>query len=193
MRPVVLRTPRLRLDLPVPDDAELVTRYCQDPIFERWLTTPWPYTRTDADAFLGTYVPSGWRSESELTWAIRRAEAAPLLGVVSVRETQREIGFWMGSEHRGAGFMSEAVTAVAEWVLGGGIPGSSTVFWRAVEGNVGSAKVARAAGFRRITPENPTVPTRDGETTLPAWYAVRERVADPRAEASWSDLLEVAR
>jgi RimJ/RimL family protein N-acetyltransferase len=191
MRPVVLETPRLRLDLPLPSDAESVARYCQDPIFERWLTTPWPYTRAHADGFLGTHVPEAWATGAELTWAIRRAQGAPLLGVVSVREAQHEIGFWMGAEHRGDGLMSEAATAVAEWVLGGGIPGANTVFWRAVEGNVASARVARAAGFRHIEPENPTVPTRDGEGTRPAWYAVREREADPRAESSWNALLGV--
>ena len=103
------------------------------------------------------------------------------------------LGFWIGAEHRGAGLMSEAATAVAEWVVGGGIRGANTVFWRAVEGNVGSAKVARAAGFRHIRPADATVPTRDGDGTLPAWYAVREAVIDPRAHASWHDILGGAR
>lgn len=192
MRPVRLRTPRLVLDLPTPADADLVTRYCQDPIFERYLTTPWPYSRTDAESFLGTYVPDSWASGVELTWALRREEGGPLLGVIGVRETQHELGYWLGAEHRGAGLMSEATTAVAEWVLGGGIRGASTVFWRAVEGNVASAKVARAAGFRHIRPADATVPTRDGGT-LPAWYAVREAVIDPNAHASWDDILGGAR
>jgi RimJ/RimL family protein N-acetyltransferase len=189
MQPVVIRTPRLHLDLPVPGDAEAVTAYCQDPIFERWLTTPWPYTSADAEAFLGTHVPEAWRLGTELTWAIRAHGGGLLLGVVSVREAQNEIGFWMGAEHRGAGLMSEAAAAVAAWVLAGGIPGATTVFWRAAEGNIASAQVARAAGFRHIRPENPTVPTRDGEGTLPAWYAVRETEADPAAEGSWRDIL----
>jgi len=94
----------------------------------------------------------------------------------------------MGAEHRGAGLMSEAATAVVEWTLAGGIRGANTVFWRAVEGNVASAKVARAAGFRRIQPADATVPTRDGGT-LPAWYAVRETAVDPRAHASWNEIL----
>jgi RimJ/RimL family protein N-acetyltransferase len=94
----------------------------------------------------------------------------------------------MGEEHRGTGLMSEAATAVVEWTLGGGIRGADSVLWRAVEGNVASAKVARAAGFRRIRPERPTVPTRDGGT-LPAWYGVREATIDPRAYESWSDIL----
>jgi RimJ/RimL family protein N-acetyltransferase len=188
MRPLVLRTARLVLDLPRLDDADLVTRYCQDPLFERYLTTPWPYSRSDAEEFLGTYVPDSWASGIELTWAIRRAPGAPVLGMIGVRETQHELGFWLGAEHRGAGFMSEAATAVAEWTLGGGIRGAKTVFWRAVEGNLASAKVARAAGFRRIEPADATVPTRDGGT-LPAWYAVREAEVDPRAVESWQAIL----
>ncbi|MFF2369996.1 GNAT family N-acetyltransferase [Agromyces sp. NPDC058110] len=182
-------TDRLLLDLPVRGDVDLVTRYCQDPFFEEYLTTPWPYSRSDGEGFLGVHVPAGWASGSEFTWALRTVRGGPLLGVISVRETQHEIGFWMGAEHRGAGLMGEAASAVCEWVLAGGIDGATTVFWRAVEGNVGSAKVARAAGFRHIRPENPTVPTRDGVGTLPAWYGVREAVIDPRAEASWDPVL----
>jgi RimJ/RimL family protein N-acetyltransferase len=188
MRPTGIRTARLVLDLPTLADADLVTHYCQDPLFEHYLTTPWPYSRADADAFLGTYVPESWASGIELTWAIRGHEGGPLLGMISVRETQHELGYWMGAEHRGAGLMSEATTAVVGWTLSGGIRGASTVFWRAVEGNVASAKVARAAGFRRIRPADATVPTRDGGT-LPAWYAVRETAIDPRAHASWNDIL----
>ena len=56
MQPVALRTARLVLDRPVLADAELVTRYCQDPIFERYLTTPWPYTPADAESFEASVV-----------------------------------------------------------------------------------------------------------------------------------------
>ena len=189
MLPVEIRTKRLLLDLPVPGDAEVVTRSCQDPVFERFLTTPWPYERSHAESFLATYVPSGWAAGTELTWAIRAEHGGALLGVISVREAQNEIGFWMGSEHRGSGLMSEAANAVCEWVLAGGVDGATTVFWRAVEGNTASAKVARSAGFRRIEPQDATVPTREGGT-LPAWYGVREAAFDARSESSWSGILE---
>ena len=188
MRPVSIRTPRLALDVPILADAELVTRYCQDPLFERYLTTPWPYTRADAESFLGTHVPEAWAAGTELTWALRPAPGGPVLGMISVREAQHELGYWIGAEHRGAGLMSEAARAVVDWTLGGGIRGAKTVFWRAVEGNVASAKVARAAGFRHIRPDEPTVPTRDGGM-LPAWYAVREAQVDGRAHASWDVIL----
>ena len=188
MRPVGIRTARLVLDEPTLADADRVAEYCRDPLFERYLTTPWPYSRADADAFLGVFVPESWASGTELTWAIRRAPGGELLGVIGVREPRHEIGYWMGAAHRGAGLMSEAAVAVSDWALAGGIRGATTLFWRAVEGNVASARVAQAAGFRRIEPADPTVPTRDG-ASLPAWHAVRTVPADPLAFESWADVL----
>jgi RimJ/RimL family protein N-acetyltransferase len=189
VRPVGLRTRRLVLDEPMPYDAEAVTRYCQDPLFEQYLTTPWPYSRADADAFLGVHVPESWATGAELTWALRLAHGGRLLGVISVRSGEHEIGYWMGAEHRGAGYMSEAAIAVVDWALGGGIRHATSLRWRAIEGNVASAKVARAAGFRRVHPEDATLPTRDGRGRLPAWHAVRTAPADPAAFASWTDIL----
>ena len=82
------------------------------------------------------FVPESWASGTELTWAIRRTSGGELLGVIGVREPRHEIGYWMGAAHRGAGLMSEAAVAVADWALAGGIRGATTLFWRAVEGNV---------------------------------------------------------
>lgn len=189
MRPVGLRTPRLVLDEPVFADADLVTRYCRDPQFEAYLTTPWPYTRADAETFLGVHVPESWATGAELTWAIRLASGGPILGVISIRDGVHELGYWLGAEHRGAGYMSEAAIAVADWALDGGIRHATSLRWRAVEGNVASARVARAAGFRRIDVEDPTVPTRDGGT-LPAWHALRTSTVDPAAFASWASILD---
>jgi RimJ/RimL family protein N-acetyltransferase len=194
MRPVAIRTARLVLDEPKPADADLVTEYCQDPLFERYLTTPWPYSRADADAFLGEFVPEAWAIGSELTWAVRASEGGALLGMISLRPSDQatgawELGYWMGAAHRGGGIMSEAAVAVSEWALGGGIRGITSLHWRAVEGNVDSARVARAAGFRRIRPDAPTVPARGGGT-LPAWHAVRTRATDLFAAESWTGILE---
>ncbi len=84
MRPVALRTARLVLDEPTLADADLVAQYCRDPLFERYLTTPWPYSRADAEAFLGEFVPESWASGTELTWAIRRASGGALLGMIGL-------------------------------------------------------------------------------------------------------------
>ncbi|WP_162248741.1 GNAT family N-acetyltransferase [Agromyces sp. Root1464] len=189
----MLRTERLVLDLPVEADTELVAHYCADPLFLKYLTTPWPYTTEHARAFLTEYIPVAWDSGDELTWAIRRADGAPLLGVIGLRR-DHEIGFWLGAEHRGEALMAEAATAVSEWALGGAVAGAGagaeTLLWRANEGNLASAHVARAAGFRRITPRIATVPGRDGRT-LAAWHAERRAEVEPDAYASWEPILEI--
>ena len=72
MKPVTLRSARLVLDQPTLADVDLVTGYCQDPVFEHYMVTPWPYRRNDADVFIGELVPRWWDTESEFTWALRR-------------------------------------------------------------------------------------------------------------------------
>lgn len=190
MQPVTLRTSRLVLDLPGEGDIELVAGYCADPLFYRYLTTPWPYTTEHARAFLTEHVSEAWASGDELTWAIRRGDGEPILGVVGLRRGN-EIGFWLGAEHRGSGVSAEAVTAVCEWALGGAVPGAAAVLWRANEGNLASAHVARAAGFRRTTPRIATVPWRGGRV-LPAWHAERGSVVDAEAYSSWEPILGAA-
>ncbi|MFC9560221.1 GNAT family N-acetyltransferase [Agromyces sp. NPDC056965] len=187
MQPVVLRSERLVLDLPVETDTELVAHYCADPLFLKYLTTPWPYTVEHARSFLTEYVPVAWASGDELTWAIRRADGAPLLGVVGLRRNH-EIGYWLGAEHRGDALMAEAVNAVCDWAFGSAIAGDGPMLWRANEGNLASAHVARAAGFRRTTPKIATVPGRDG-SPLAAWHAERRAEIDPGAFTSWESIL----
>jgi RimJ/RimL family protein N-acetyltransferase len=71
MKPVVLNTARLRLDCPSPADRARVVEYCNDPVFEKFLTLPWPYRESDADLFLERLVPDGWEFDREYTWALR--------------------------------------------------------------------------------------------------------------------------
>ncbi|WP_166671287.1 GNAT family N-acetyltransferase [Cryobacterium psychrophilum] len=59
-------------------DAPLVLEYCQDPLFERYLTIPWPYRREHADGFIAEYVPEGWAGDTEYTWAVRGAARLPI-------------------------------------------------------------------------------------------------------------------
>ena len=74
MRSVTLRSARLVLDQPGERDVDTIARYCTDPLFERYLTTPWPYERRHAEGFVREFVPSGWESGDECTWALRRTE-----------------------------------------------------------------------------------------------------------------------
>ena len=57
---VVLESHRVMLDSPLSTDVDDITRYCQDPLFERFLTVPWPYSRADAVYFVNDHIPTGW-------------------------------------------------------------------------------------------------------------------------------------
>jgi RimJ/RimL family protein N-acetyltransferase len=182
MKAVDLRSERLLLDQPTLDDVDLIARYCTDPLFEEYLTTPWPYTRDHAVGFVTRLVPDGWSRKSEFTWAIRHAEGADpeaddgeLLGVIGWRSGGHDVGFWLGAPHRGNGYMPEALNAVLDWVF---LRGEQRVVWECIEGNVASLTVARKVGFR-FTGNGPSLITgRDG-THPPAWHA-EIAASDPR-------------
>jgi RimJ/RimL family protein N-acetyltransferase len=84
MKPVVLTTARLRLDVPSTADRARLVEYCNDPVFKKFLTLPWPYRERDADMFLEHLVPDGWESDREYTWALREQMPA----VADARPTQ---------------------------------------------------------------------------------------------------------
>lgn len=148
MIPVELRTTRLVLNQPIAADIDACTAFCQDPIFEQMMMTPWPYERSDAEEFLLKYVPEAWQSGQELSWAIRLADHPDqLIGMIGLRRERCEIGYWVGSPFRGMGIVPEAATEVLRWNREtGAIP--EPINWRCVVGNIASARAARAAGFR---------------------------------------------
>jgi RimJ/RimL family protein N-acetyltransferase len=183
VQPVELRSERLILTLPTRADVDDITRYCQDPLFERYLTTPWPYGRADAVAFVDT-VARWWAEGGEYTFGIRlngRPDTGALIGMISWRE-RGDVGFWMGAEHRGQGFVVEALAALVEWVFVEHDP--ETITWETFPGNVVSARVARAAGFRYTGIGPVLVPARDGSHP-DSWHAELRRDDDREPKAGW--------
>ncbi|WP_166788398.1 GNAT family N-acetyltransferase [Cryobacterium sp. TMS1-13-1] len=182
------------LDQPVPGDADGVFEYCQDPVFERFLTVPWPYRREHADGFLSEYVPSGWMSDREYTWALRDAPGADLLGVIGLRLTgdsvaadasvhrMGSIGFWLGAPHRGRGLMPEAQRLVADWAFSSGIV--DVLHWECLIGNVASARTAWKSGFRFSGVGPSVAPHRDG-TSPDSWQAHLAAADDRTPQPDW--------
>jgi RimJ/RimL family protein N-acetyltransferase len=181
MTPVELRSARLVLDQPGEADVDEMTRLCQDPVFEAYLTIPWPYERRHAEGFVRDVVPAGWETGAECTWAIRVAEGAPLLGVIGWRNGRSDVGFWLGAEHRRHGYMAEALGTVADWLFARDVP---VIRWECFAGNTASAATARAVGFR-FTGEAPMeIPARDG--TRPAgWHGELSPIAPRRPQPGW--------
>ncbi|WP_405780299.1 GNAT family N-acetyltransferase [Streptomyces sp. NBC_00859] len=150
MDPVTLTSERLLLRPLTGADTEAVFQACQDPDIQRWTVVPSPYGREDAESFVSRTVPDGWRAGTSLTFAVLTRANTQLVGAVSVFQRGQagtwEVGYWTAREHRGHGFMTEAVTVLTHWSFG--TLGAERLEWRAEVGNAGSRAVAEKAGFR---------------------------------------------
>ncbi|MGW5848425.1 GNAT family N-acetyltransferase [Streptomyces sp. NPDC055254] len=149
MRPTTLSTERLELRPFAPADEDEVYAACQDPDVQRWTMVPSPYERSDAHRFVCEVVPDGWREDTGYSFAVRLGAGGPLVAAVGVHvrgDHGYEVGYWAVKEHRGRGFMTEAVGAVARWAFTS--LAAARLEWRAEVGNAGSRAVAEKAGFR---------------------------------------------
>lgn len=127
-------------------DIDRVVEACSTEDARRFLMTPWPYTRSDAEFFVREFVPGGWRGEhDERVWAIRESLKGPLCGVIGLREGIREVGFWLHPDAQGQGLMSDAVRTMVGHAEGCLV--WQEVNWRCFEHNTASMRVAKAAGF----------------------------------------------
>jgi len=148
MEPLSLRTRRLALTLPETGDVDALFEACQDADIQRFTPIPSPYRRTDAEAFVER-VPKDWESGVHLTWVIREGDR--LVGTIGFYRVDGkgagEIGYWIAPDARGGGRLREAARAVIDWGFDAGGLGLLRIEWRAVAGNVASARAARALGF----------------------------------------------
>ncbi|GAA1353020.1 GNAT family N-acetyltransferase [Streptomyces beijiangensis] len=149
MEPVTLTTERLLLRALDRRDIEATYVACQDPGIQRWTTVPSPYERMHAEFFIEQMVPEGWRTDSAYNFAVLPLGGGPLIGSLTVHRSLPgawETGFWTAKEHRGRGYMTEAVSALARWAFTA--LGAERLEWRAEVGNGASRAVAEKSGFR---------------------------------------------
>ena len=149
MEPTILRTERLELSLPVDSDVDAIFTACQDAGIQRYTPVPVPYERTHAEGFVAQ-VANDWDAGKNLTWGIH--EQGALVGTIGIYRLDGmgngEIGFWMAPWARGGGRLAEAANAVIDWSFAADGLDLTRIEWRAVVGNVASARAARALGFQ---------------------------------------------
>lgn len=150
MEPVTLTTERLVLHAPGASDVDAIAEACQDPEIQTWTTVPSPYSRTDAEDFV-RLIGEWWADGSQTVWAAYRdGELVASIGLHHITDAvgggDAELGFWVTASARGNGYIVEAARAVIDF--GFGELGLARIVWRAVVGNVPSARAARALGFR---------------------------------------------
>ena len=127
MKKLYFNSPRLETDrlLLRPVEARDVPTIQYE--FGRWsiiqyMTTsvPWPYPSNGAHFWFTETVLKRYADKSEAIWAITlKHKPAFLIGVISIREDSGDgnRGFWMAEAEQGNGYMTEAVTAVNDWVF----------------------------------------------------------------------------
>lgn len=179
--PVVLSTDRLQLDQPCGADVAAIAVICADPDIGRWIPVmPQPYGLTDARWFVEEFVPRGWAMGKELTWVLRRP-GGDVMGSVGVNVASEEIGYWLGKDYRGQGYMREAVEVVIDWWFA---QGATRMVWKCLRGNAQSAAVARVAGFR-FQQSAPTGQQQTEENPSRFWYAVIEATDSRDPQPDW--------
>jgi RimJ/RimL family protein N-acetyltransferase len=148
VEPVLLRTPRTVLSVPAVADVDAVHEACQDAAVQRYTTVPSPYLRSHAEIFVAQ-AGIRWKDGVEATWAIRQGDRlAGMIGLHRIANGTAEVGYWMSRGARGHGLLTEALRTVVEWGFDADGLGLARIEWRAVVGNLASARAARTAGFR---------------------------------------------
>lgn len=135
------------------DDLDAVVEQCTDPESVAWTMVPVPYSREDAVAWVGTVVPAGWASGSDLHFAVEAdGRFAGSVGLRPGLHGPAEIAYGLHPGARGGGVASGAVRLLLDWAFER--RGHTVVTWTARVGNWSSRRVAWAAGFRF----GPTIP-----------------------------------
>ena len=116
-----LTTARLRLRPFVLTDAEAVSTLAGDEAVARnTLNIPHPYERAHAEEWIDSHQSQFARREA-VTYAATRLDDGELVGAVGLildpENDSAELGYWIGREHWGQGFATEAARAVVAWAF----------------------------------------------------------------------------
>lgn len=147
----------------LPSDAPSLAKHANDPAISQWMTNrfPSPYTLADSEYFINTIALVQTRSSTAsspptdllVNYALfRRSDGAYLGGIglkplADVEARGVELGYWVGREFWGQGYVTEAVRGFTAWAFAT-FPELLRVEAGLFEGNVASAKVVTKAGFR---------------------------------------------
>jgi 8-oxo-dGTP diphosphatase len=149
-----LRTERLTLRPPRPDDADAIHRLVNDWEVVRMLSRlPFPYPRALTDEWIAstaTQMEDGSAYHLAITGAENGAEM--LIGCVGLRldEAPRvaDLGYWVGRKFWGHGVAREAADRASRWALAN-LP-IDVVRAKVAVDNPASAAVLRHLGFREV-------------------------------------------
>ncbi|MCA1244757.1 GNAT family N-acetyltransferase [Stappia stellulata] len=144
-----LATARLTLRAPAGSDVARIVALAGNREVSHFLArVPHPYSAADARAWLAYLQQAHAR---EVAFALD--DGTGLIGVISFRALDEtpEIGYWLGREYWGKGYMSEAAPVALGWLFGA--TATHAVAARASTVNTASHAVLSRAGFARTGPD----------------------------------------
>ena len=123
MKTPTLETERLILRPISLDDAPAIQKY-----FNNWniiqnlaSVVPWPYPNDGAETFIRYNVLPRVKEKGHMVWAlVPKAGPNELVGQIDFgvgKSEHGERGFWMAEEFQGQGLMTEAVTAINDFIF----------------------------------------------------------------------------
>lgn len=146
--------PDLRDDLvvlrpPTGADVDAITAACQDPEIPKYTRVPSPYTRDDAVQFVERSITQ-WREGAAAANFVIEADDA-LVGACGLHLREHpetaEVGYWIAADARRRGIATRAARLLSRWALAA-FPILRLELLTHPD-NVGSQRVAEAAGFTR--------------------------------------------
>lgn len=116
-----LETDRLLLRAFAPSDGPTVERLAgAREVADTTLSLPHPYPEGGGSGWIATHADA-WRSGELLTLAVCRRSAPEPIGAVSLHidraHAHGEIGYWIGTEHWGQGYATEAARALVAYAF----------------------------------------------------------------------------
>jgi len=165
--PTEFRTRSLILRRPVVSDAQAIfEEYAADPVATRYLTwTPHRSVETVAEFLSG--LLSRAESAEEFSWVLAVHGSDRAIGMLGARSegSRVDIGYVVGRRHWGKGYMTEAVSGLAERMLA--LPEIYRIGAVCDVENVASARILDKSGF-------------DREGVLRRWLVLPNRSSEPR-------------
>jgi len=111
----VLETKRLTLRAPRLEDAKTVAMLANDRrIAENTARIPHPYKLADAESFI---AGAGKAGEAVFLITLRDKTVIGACGLMFQFEPTPELGYWLGVEHWGKGYATEALHAVIDYAF----------------------------------------------------------------------------
>lgn len=146
-----IQGPRVRLVPVATEVVPAIVRLMNEPSVALWtLHIPYPYTRRHGREFVRKAKKQRRAGESLALSILRRSDGQLLGGVGLHRleegQARAEIGYWLGREHRGHGYATEAVNLLL--AVGFNRLGLHRIEARVYPRNLASRRVARRCGFQ---------------------------------------------